>query len=51
METKKDWRPAEIDGEREVTVHRGPGEEMMFYRSVAAEMIDLVQENCSRGGL
>ena len=49
MDSNREWRPAEIDGEREVTVHRGPGEEMMFYRSVAAGMIDLVQENCSRG--
>ena len=44
-----EWKPLEADGEREVTSHREPGEEFLFYRSVAEGMIDAVQENCSRG--
>jgi len=44
-----EWKPLEADSEREVTSHREPGEEFLFYRSVAEGMIDAVQENCSRG--
>ena len=49
MNGAKAWKPLEADGEREVTSHREPGEEFLFYRSVAEGMIDAVQENCSRG--
>ena len=49
MNGAKAWKPLEADGEREVTSHREPGEEFLFYRSVAAGLIDAVQDNCSRG--
>jgi len=43
------WLPVDVDEAREVTSHREPGEEFLFYRAVAAGLIDAVQENCSRG--
>ena len=43
MNGAKAWKPLEADGEREVTSHREPGEEFLFYRSVAEGMIDAVQ--------
>ncbi len=49
MSAARGWGSRRADGEREVTSHREPGEEFLFYRSVAAGMIDAVQENCSRG--
>lgn len=49
MKQTQDWKPLETDGEREPTSHREPGEEFLFYRSVAAGLIDAVQDNCSRG--
>ncbi len=49
MNNTKEWKPLEADGERDFTRHREPGEEFLFYRAVAAGMIDAVQENCSRG--
>ena len=49
MSEVTEWKPLEADGEREVASHREPGEEFLFYRSVAAGLIDAVQENCSRG--
>ena len=49
MENTQNWKPLEADSEREPTSHREPGVEFLFYRSVAAGMIDEVQENCSRG--
>ena len=49
MDEAQNWKPVEADGRREPICHREPGEEFLFYRSVAAGMIDAVQENCSRG--
>ena len=49
MNASQGWKPLEADGQREAASHREPGEEFLFYRSVAAGMIDAVQENCSRG--
>lgn len=49
MEEAQSWKPLETDGEREPTSHWEPGEEFLFYRAVAAGMIDAVQDNCSRG--
>ncbi len=49
MGTEKDWKPIEPDQNEELTLHRDPGEEMMFYRAVAAGLIDAVQDNCARG--
>lgn len=49
MKTAADWKPIEVYDSRETTSHREPGEEFLFYRSVAAGLIDAVQENCSRG--
>ena len=43
MKGAKEWKPLETDSEREVTSHREPGVEFLFYRSVAAGMIDAVQ--------
>ena len=43
------WKPLEAEGRREPASHREPGVEFMFYRSVAAGLIDAVQENCSQG--
>ena len=48
MDAAQPWKPIEADGERELTSHREPGEEFMFYRAVAAGLIDVVQENCSQ---
>lgn len=48
METTEGWKPIEVDDSREMTSHREPGEEFLFYRSVASGLIDAVQENCSR---
>ena len=47
MKDTKNWKPVEAGGRH--TSHREPGEEFLFYRSVAAGLIDAVQENCSRG--
>ena len=49
MEPMNNWEPVAVDGKQEITSHREPGEEFMFYRSVAAGLIDAVQDNCSRG--
>jgi len=49
MKTSANWKPIEVDDSRETTSHREPGEEFLFYRSVAAGLIDAVQDNCSRG--
>lgn len=49
MDHAQKWKPVEADGEREVVIHREPGEEFLFYRAVAAGLIDAVQDNCSRG--
>lgn len=47
MDIEKDWKPIAADGEP--VNHRSPGEEFLFYRAVAAGLIDTVQENCSSG--
>lgn len=49
MERGKNWKPMGVAEDREMTNHREPGEEFLFYRAVAAGLIDAVQENCSRG--
>ena len=49
MDLSQGWEAVEADGDREITIHREPGEEFLFYRSVAAGLIDAVQDNCSRG--
>ena len=49
MEHSKLQKPIETDDGRETTRHREPGEEFLFYRSVAAGLIDAVQENCRQG--
>ena len=49
MDVSASWKPIEADDSRETTSHREPGAEFLFYRSVAAGLIDAVQENCSRG--
>ena len=49
MDEAQNWKPVEADGRRKPACHREPGEEFLFYRSVAAGLIDAVQENCSRG--
>ena len=48
MDRPQNWQPIEVRV-RETVSHREPGEEFLFYRSVAAGLIDAVQENCSRG--
>ena len=48
MDRPQNWQPIEV-GKWEPVSHREPGEEFLFYRSVAAGLIDAVQENCSRG--
>ena len=49
MDTRPDWQPILFEEDGEVTQHRGPGEEFLFYRSVAEGLIEAVQDNCSRG--
>ena len=49
MNVEPIWQPVLLEEENAVTSHREPGEEFLFYRSVAEGMIDAVQENCSRG--
>ena len=49
MDRQQQWQPILPEEDGEVTRHREPGEEFLFYRSVAAGLIDAVQENCSRG--
>ena len=49
MDRQPSWQPVLLEEEGEITSHREPGEEFLFYRSVAAGLIDAVQENCSRG--
>ncbi len=49
MKAEKDWKPMEVEAEREPIRHRGPGEEFLFYRAVAEGRIDAVQENCIQG--
>ena len=49
MDGQKNWQPVLPKEDGEVTSHREPGDEFLFYRSVAAGLIDAVQENCSRG--
>ena len=49
MDLSQGWKPIGVDRERDACSHREPGEEFLFYRSVAAGLIDAVQDNCSRG--
>ena len=49
MDRQPSWQPVLLEEEGEITSHREPGEEFLFYRSVAAGLIDAVQYNCSRG--
>lgn len=49
MVTEKDWKPIDAGEHCESVNHRGPGVEFLFYRAVAAGLIDAVQENCSSG--
>ncbi len=49
MEREKDWSSMKVVEDHEIANHREPGEEFLFYRAVAAGLIDAVQENCSRG--
>ena len=49
MDKQQDWKPVLPEENGETASHREPGEEFLFYRSVAAGMIDAVQDNCSRG--
>ena len=49
MDKQQQWQPILPEEDGELTSHREPGEEFLFYRSVAAGLIDAVQENCSRG--
>ena len=49
MNVEPIWQPVLLEEENTVTSHREPGEEFLFYRSVAAGLIDAVQDNCSRG--
>lgn len=49
MAREKDWRSTNVVEDHEIANHREPGEEFLFYRAVAAGLIDAVQENCSRG--
>ena len=49
MNVEPIWQPVLLEEENAVTSHREPGEEFLFYRSVAAGLIDAVQDNCSRG--
>ena len=44
MDRQPSWQPVLLE-EGEITSHREPGEEFLFYRSVAAGLIDAVQEN------
>ena len=48
MESEKDWKPIEVDEDRESVSHREPGEEFLFYRAVAGGHINAVQENCNK---
>ena len=48
MDRQPSWQPVLLE-EGEITSHREPGEEFLFYRAVAAGLIDAVQENCDRG--
>ena len=49
MDLSLGWEPIGMDGGQELASHRELGEEFLFYRSVAAGLIDAVQDNCSRG--
>ena len=49
MNAEQIWQPVILEENREPVSHREPGEEFLFYRSVAAGLIDAVQENCDRG--
>lgn len=49
MDRQQQWQPVLLEETGEITSHREPGEEFLFYRSVAAGLIDAVQDNCSRG--
>ena len=49
MNVEPIWQPVLLEEKNAVTSHREPGEEFLFYRSVAAGLIDAVQDNCSRG--
>ena len=49
MNVEQIWQPVILEENGEITSHREPGEEFLFYRAVAAGLIDAVQENCSRG--
>ena len=49
MNAEQIWQPVILEENREPISHREPGEEFLFYRAVAAGLIDAVQENCDRG--
>ena len=49
MNAEQIWQPVILEENREPVSHREPGEEFLFYRAVAAGLIDAVQENCDRG--
>ena len=49
MNAEQIWQPVILEEDREPISHREPGEEFLFYRAVAAGLIDAVQENCDRG--
>ncbi len=49
MNVEPIWQPVLPEEDGKITSHREPGIEFLFYRSVAAGLIDAVQENCSRG--
>ena len=49
MNAEQIWQPVILEENREPVSHREPGKEFLFYRAVAAGLIDAVQENCDRG--
>ena len=49
MNAEQIWQPVILEENQEPVSHREPGEEFLFYRAVAAGLIDAVQENCDRG--
>ena len=49
MNAEQIWQPVILEENREPVSHRELGEEFLFYRAVAAGLIDAVQENCDRG--
>ena len=43
MNVEQIWQPVILEENGEITSHREPGEEFLFYRAVAAGLIDAVQ--------